>query len=451
MLEVSFEYRDRATLGWWEQAYLYCGADVMILKMAGYDFTSGAIADITAPEIEVDAPKMLPNAVVGKPYAIFDAKAFDKIDGNIALRVRVVYNYGTAQYVDVKIVDGKFVPTYTGEYSIVYTATDRAGNVAEVVKKITVLAHNPEDLSIVAADDGKNEYIQGETVALRKAEAQGGAGGTYEITATVFDENRQTIDVAENAFQALTPGVYTVEYRVKDYVGNSASFAYAITVKEQALPQLQSEKLVIQPIFTAGQSYKLPNLTATDYAGDKPNDVAAEIYVRYPGGEFEKVADADAFVADENRVKLFPRDAMLVAEKIGQLMSEATGHHIEAMVYGDGAFKDPAGKIWELADPVVSPGYTAGLEGTPNELKLKYLADHDFGDLSGEALQQAVAQKIREKDASVSLVGNMVSEGTTPRHLTDLIGSLCDLTSGSGDKGTPVIYIQGYFDNYTNE
>ena len=155
--------------------------------------------------------------------------------------------------------------------------------------------------------------------------------------------------------------------------------------------------------------------------------------------------------ADENRVKLFPRDAMLVAEKIGQLMSEATGHQIEAMVYGDGAFKDPAGKIWELADPVVSPGYTAGLDGTPNELKLKYLADHDFGDLTGEALQKAVAEKIRQKDASVSLVGNMVSEGTTPRNLTDLIGSLCDLTSGSGDKGTPIIYIQGYFDNYTNE
>lgn len=302
VLEVSFEYRDRATLGWWEQAYLYCGADLMILKMAGYDFTSGAIADSAAPEIEVDAPKMLPNAVVGKPYAIFDSKAFDKIDGNIAPRVRVVYNFGTAQYVDVKIVDGKFLPTYTGEYSIVYTATDRAGNVAEVVKKVTALARNPENLSVFAADDGINEYNQGETVVLRNAEAQGGAGGTYEITATVFDENKQEIDIADNAFQALKSGVYTVEYRVKDYVGNTASFSYYVTVKEQTLPQLQSEKLVIQPIFTAGQSYKLPNLTATDYAGDKPNDVAAEIYVRYPSGEFEKVVDADAFVADENRV-----------------------------------------------------------------------------------------------------------------------------------------------------
>ena len=154
--------------------------------------------------------------------------------------------------------------------------------------------------------------------------------------------------------------------------------------------------------------------------------------------------------ADETRVKLFPRNAMLVAEKIGRQMSEATGRCIEAMVYGDGAFKDPAGKIWELADPVVAPGYTRGLVGTPNELKLKYLADNDFGDLTGEALQQAVARRIREKD-SASLAGQMVSEGTTPRNLTDLIGSLCDLTSGSGDKGTPIIYIQGYFDNYTTD
>ena len=153
--------------------------------------------------------------------------------------------------------------------------------------------------------------------------------------------------------------------------------------------------------------------------------------------------------ADDDRVKLFPRDAKSVAEAIGQAMCEATGKRVEAMVYGDGAFKDPAGKIWELADPVVAPGYTAGLVGTPNELKLKYLADKDFADLKGEALQKAISEKIKAKDARQSLVGSMVSEGTTPRNLTDLIGSLCDLTSGSGDKGTPIVYIQGYFDNYT--
>ena len=153
--------------------------------------------------------------------------------------------------------------------------------------------------------------------------------------------------------------------------------------------------------------------------------------------------------ADDDRVKLFPRDAKSVAEAIGQAMCDATGKRVEAMVYGDGAFKDPAGKIWELADPVVAPGYTAGLVGTPNELKLKYLADKEFADLTGEALQKAISEKIRAKDAKQSLVGSMVSEGTTPRNLTDLIGSLCDLTSGSGDKGTPIVYIQGYFDNYT--
>ena len=138
-----------------------------------------------------------------------------------------------------------------------------------------------------------------------------------------------------------------------------------------------------------------------------------------------------------------------MVEEIQAKMLAKTGKHVEVMVYGDGAFKDPVGKIWELADPVVSPAYTAGLEGTPNELKLKYLADNDFADLSGEALKAAIKDSITKKDAD--LVGNMASEGTTPRQLTDLIGSLCDLTSGSGDKGTPIIYIQGYFDNYTTE
>ena len=155
--------------------------------------------------------------------------------------------------------------------------------------------------------------------------------------------------------------------------------------------------------------------------------------------------------ATETTVKLFPDDScQALVEDIQQKLLQTTGKHMEVMVYGDGAFKDPVGRIWELADPVVSPAYTCGLEGTPNELKLKYLADNDFADLSGEALQKAIREKIREKDGS-SLVGKMVSQGTTPRRLTDLIGSLCDLTSGSGDKGTPIVYIQGYFDNYTTK
>jgi len=152
----------------------------------------------------------------------------------------------------------------------------------------------------------------------------------------------------------------------------------------------------------------------------------------------------------EDVIKLFPRECQDLVDDIQKRLLEATGKHMEVMVYGDGAFKDPVGKIWELADPVVSPAYTAGLEGTPNELKLKYLADNTFANLTGEELRDAIKGKILEKDGS-SLVGNMASQGTTPRRLTDLIGSLCDLTSGSGDKGTPIIYIQGYFDNYTTD
>ncbi len=148
----------------------------------------------------------------------------------------------------------------------------------------------------------------------------------------------------------------------------------------------------------------------------------------------------------EDSVKLFPRDCQPIVDAIQKELFEKTGKKVEVMVYGDGAFKDPVGKIWELADPVVSPAYTSGLEGTPNELKLKYLADNDFADLKGEELKEAIKHKIAEKDSKI--VGQM---GTTPRRLTDLIGSLCDLTSGSGDKGTPIIWIQGYFDNYTTE
>ena len=153
--------------------------------------------------------------------------------------------------------------------------------------------------------------------------------------------------------------------------------------------------------------------------------------------------------ATENTLKLFPRDAQAFAEGLSKALSEATGKNVEALVYGDGAFKDPQGKIWELADPVVSPGFTAGLLGLPNEVKLKYLADNDFAELKGEELKAAMKDFIAHKNSD--LKGQMVSQGTTPRKITDLIGSLCDLTSGSGDKGTPVIFIQGYFDTYADE
>ena len=151
--------------------------------------------------------------------------------------------------------------------------------------------------------------------------------------------------------------------------------------------------------------------------------------------------------ATEDKIKLFPRECRPLVLDIQSRILQATGKHVEVMVYGDGAFKDPKGKIWELADPVVSPAFTDGLIGTPNELKLKYLADNDFKELSGEALRDAISASIRAKDHD--LKGSMASQGTTPRQLTDLIGSLCDLTSGSGDKGTPVVLVQGYFDNYT--
>ena len=154
--------------------------------------------------------------------------------------------------------------------------------------------------------------------------------------------------------------------------------------------------------------------------------------------------------ADETRIKLFPRDSMVVAEALGKALSEATGKQIEAMIYGDGCFKDPVGMIWEMADPQCCPGFTAGLDGTPNELKLKNIADGEYSELKGEELKAAVEEKIRNKQQG-SLVGNMASMGTTPRRIVDLLGSLCDLTSGSGDKGTPIIYIQGYFDNFIDE
>ena len=166
-------------------------------------------------------------------------------------------------------------------------------------------------------------------------------------------------------------------------------------------------------------------------------------------GYNEKYGMLGSNKSTEERLKLFPRTGQALVEKIQSELKEKTGKTIEVMVYGDGAFKDPVGHIWELADPVVSPAYTSGLEGTPNEIKLKYVSDNKFADLRGDELKEAIKNEIREKDAD--LKGQMVTQGTTPRRLTDLIGSLCDLTSGSGDKGTPVVFIQGYFDNLADE
>ena len=166
-------------------------------------------------------------------------------------------------------------------------------------------------------------------------------------------------------------------------------------------------------------------------------------------GYNEKYGMLGSNKSTEEKLKLFPRTGQKLVEDIQKRLKEKTGKTIEVMVYGDGAFKDPVGKIWELADPVVSPAYTSGLEGTPNEIKLKYVSDNKFADLRGEELKEAIKKEIRNKEKD--LKGKMITQGTTPRRLTDLIGSLCDLTSGSGDKGTPVVFIQGYFDNLANE
>lgn len=166
-------------------------------------------------------------------------------------------------------------------------------------------------------------------------------------------------------------------------------------------------------------------------------------------GYNEKYGMLGSNKSTEERLKLFPRTGQTLVENIQRDLKEKTGKNIEVMVYGDGAFKDPVGHIWELADPVVSPAYTRGLEGTPNEIKLKYVSDNKYADLSGDDLKEAIKDEIKAKDKD--LKGKMITQGTTPRRLTDLIGSLCDLTSGSGDKGTPVVFIQGYFDNLADE
>ena len=166
-------------------------------------------------------------------------------------------------------------------------------------------------------------------------------------------------------------------------------------------------------------------------------------------GYNEKYGMLGSNKSTEEKLKLFPRTGQALVEEIQKRLKEATGKTMEVMVYGDGAFKDPVGQIWELADPVVSPAYTKGLEGTPNEIKLKYVSDNKFADLRGTELKEAIKKEIRQKDKD--LKGKMITQGTTPRRLTDLIGSLCDLTSGSGDKGTPVVFIQGYFDNLADE
>ncbi len=239
-------------------------------------------------------------------------------------------------------------------------------------------------------------------------------------------------------------GVDYIEY-YKEIITNAGAEAVILFANDPRAILDYTKNVITCDIHTRERSKKLLRKAGAEIVLGMDDILNASVN---GSGYNEKYGLLGTNKATEDSVKLFPRDGQPVVDGIAENILKATGKHVEVMIYGDGAFKDPVGKIWELADPVVSPFHTAGLVGQPNELKLKFLADNDFADLKGEELKKAIEEAIKTKDAN--LVGNMASEGTTPRQLTDLLGSLCDLTSGSGDKGTPIIWISGYFDNYTN-
>ena len=240
-------------------------------------------------------------------------------------------------------------------------------------------------------------------------------------------------------------GVDYIEY-YKEIITNAGAEAVILFANDPRAILDYTKDVITCDIHTRERSKKLLRKAGAEIVLGMDDILNASVN---GSGYNEKYGLLGTNKATEDSVKLFPRDGQPVVDGIAENILKATGKHVEVMIYGDGAFKDPVGKIWELADPVVSPFHTAGLVGQPNELKLKFLADNDFADLKGEELKKAIEDAIKTKDAN--LVGNMASEGTTPRQLTDLLGSLCDLTSGSGDKGTPIIWISGYFDNYTND
>ena len=240
-------------------------------------------------------------------------------------------------------------------------------------------------------------------------------------------------------------GVDYIEY-YKEIITNAGAEAVILFANDPRAILDYTKNVITCDIHTRERSKKLLRKAGAEIVLGMDDILNASVN---GSGYNEKYGLLGTNKATEDSVKLFPRDGQPVVDGIAENILKATGKHVEVMIYGDGAFKDPVGKIWELADPVVSPFHTAGLVGQPNELKLKFLADNDFADLKGEELKKAIEDAIKTKDAN--LVGNMASEGTTPRQLTDLLGSLCDLTSGSGDKGTPIIWISGYFDNYTND
>lgn len=254
------------------------------------------------------------------------------------------------------------------------------------------------------------------------------------------EKYRELFGMKEHPFT----GVDYIEY-YKDIITNAGCEVEIILANDCRTILKYTKNILTCDIHSRARSKRLLKATGAKIVYGLDDILSASIN---GSGYNENYGLLGSNKATEDSVKLFPRDCKPVVDKIQQGILEKTGKHVEVMIYGDGAFKDPVGEIWELADPVVSPAFTDGLVGQPNEIKLKYLADNNFANLKGEELKAAISEYIRNKDND--LVGNMVSQGTTPRRLTDLIGSLCDLTSGSGDKGTPVVLVQGYFDNFTN-
>ena len=302
--------------------------------------------------------------------------------------------------------------------------------IAKGAKKIVLMLSYPSD------------EVGNELVSLDKLDA---AGVDPYADVLTLEKYRELFGVNAHPFT----GVDYVDYYGKLIEGCGAECEIIFANHPQAILNYTKNVLTCD-IHTRARSKRLLKAAGAEKVCGLDDILNAPV-VRADGSQSgcnEKYGLLGSNKSTEDKVKLFPNDGQVLVEEIAARLKAETGKNVEVMVYGDGAFKDPQGKIWELADPVVSPFHTAGLIGTPNELKLKYLADNDYKDLSGEELKEAIKTSIKAKGDN--LVGNMASQGTTPRQLTDLIGSLCDLTSGSGDKGTPVVLVQGYFDNYTN-
>lgn len=302
-IEISFAYLDTGESVWHDQAYYYNSAELLLLQLAGYGFTNGKIADGEKPQIYVDEPIVLPSAVVGKEYAVFEAEAFDRICGKTAVNVRAVYNYGKSSYLDMQLKNGAFVPVYEGEYTLVYTAVDESGNVAEYLIKVNALKTNPNDLAVTLGEETVGELLTGIPVELRGVTPTGGVGGVYVTTVEVLDPNGDSIPVSDGAFTPNQAGAFTVSYTVKDYVGNTTGCSYQVNVASNDVPYF-TEEIKLVPVMTAGRSASLPLLKAYDYSSFPAKEITPDVYVRYPNEsdyDGEKIT-LDGFTPDPERV-----------------------------------------------------------------------------------------------------------------------------------------------------